>query len=476
MKQENSVYLGLDLGTGSLKALLLSGAGEVLARESAPYQVSYPQPGWAESDPREWEAAAVTATRALPGELRAQVRAVSFSGQMHGVVLTDAALVPLRPAVLWLDARSVPLLPRFARLAGPRPNPVTAGMAGPTLLWVRGHEEAVYAAARWAFQPKDWLRARLGGDPAGDPSDASGTLLANVNGEWNLGLLRALGLRADLLPPLRASDEVVGTLSAGAASLLGLPEGVPLVTGAGDTAAALFGGGLGPDEAGLTVGSGAQIVRRLDVPRADPRLQLYRAAGPGWYALAAMQNAGLALEWARGVLGLSWEDAYAEAFAPSVTAPPAFLPYLSGERTPLMDPHACGSWSGLRLGQTRGDLMRAALEGVAFALRDGLDTLEEVHGRAGTVRVAGGGTVDPRWRQLLADALDRPLRPGEVPDASARGAALLALAGVGGSLADVAPVPLGPPVEPGRERDAVQERFARWKELQGALRAWWSVG
>lgn len=480
------VYLGLDLGTSSLKALLVGETGEVVASASAPYTVRHPQPGWAESDPQDWWNAAVAACAGLPAELRRQVQAVGLSGQMHGLVLSGEGTEeakPLRPALLWLDTRTAPLLDGYAEatqpgsLSPPLVNPVSVGMFGPALLWVSGHEPEIYARARHALLPKDWLRLKLTGEAATDPSDVSGTLLGTPDGHWHAPLVEALGLNSALLPPVQRSWAVAGHLTGEAASVLGLPADVPVVTGAGDTAAALFGSGLAVGEAQLTVGSGAQLVRRLVVePQelvAQPALQLYRAATPDWYALAAMQNAGVALEWVRGLLGLSWEAAYAEAFAVGAAPDLAFLPYLTGERTPLMSHRACGSWSGVRLGHTRGHLMYAAFEGVAFALRDGLDTLECAYGSLSVLRLAGGGTRDPRWQQLLADVLNKPLRPGGIADASGRGAALLAQWGYT-STEPQRVMPVGTVIDP-RSGTAteISERFARWKALQDHLRPWW---
>ena len=433
-----AMFLGLDLGTGSIKALLLDG-GAILGEGSVSYPVRAPRPGWAESSPAEWWDATVEAARTAVGPRGAQVAALGLSGQMHGVVLADDRGRPSRPAVLWADARSGEQLASYhaldesarRRLA----NPPAVGMAGPGLLWLRDHEPGAYASARWALQPKDWLRLRLTGEAAAEPSDASATLLYDLRSDgWAYPVIEALGLRPDLLPPLVASDAVAGTLTREAARSLGLRAGVPVAAGAADTAAAMLGGGLlRPGPVQLTVGTGAQIVSPKSSPEPDPtgRTHLYRAATPGpWYSMAAIQNAGLALEWARKTLGASWEEVYEEAFA----APPGaggvvFLPYLSGERTPRFDPAARGAWTGLALDHSRGDLLRAALEGVAFALREGLEALEAAGTAVAELRLAGGGTAGEPWRRLLADVLGRPLRllPDTIaPVASARGAALLA--------------------------------------------------
>ena len=433
------MLLGLDLGTGSVKALLLDEDGDAAGEGSVSYPVRAPRPGWAESSPEDWWKATVQATKTAVGPRGSQVAALGLSGQMHGVVLVDGRGRPSRPAVLWADARSGEQLASYRRLDESilrrLANPPAVGMAGPSLLWLRDHEPGAYASARWALQPKDWLRVRLTGEAAAEPSDASATLLYDLFTDgWDYAAAESLGLRPGLLAPLIASGSVAGSLTPEAAHALGVPAGLPVAAGAADTAAAMLGGGLlRPGSVQLTVGTGAQIVSPKGGPEPDPggRTHLYRAAVPGlWYSMAAIQNAGLALEWARKTLGASWEDVYEEAFAvPPGAGGVVFLPYLSGERTPRFDPGARGAWTGLALDHTRAHLLRAALEGVAFALREGLEALEDAGIAVPELRLAGGGAAYEPWRQLLADVLGRPLRllPDAVaPVASARGAALLA--------------------------------------------------
>ncbi len=486
------MLLGLDLGTGSVKALLLDEGGATLGEGSAPYPVRAPQAGWAESSPEDWWEAVLQATRSAVGPGGAEVQALGLSGQMHGVVLAGGGGDPLRPAVLWADARSGEHLGAYRGLAGDLrrrlANPPAVGMAGPSLLWLRDHEPGVYASARWALQPKDWLRLRLTGEAAAEPSDASATLLYDlIADDWAYPVVEALGLRAGLLAPLVASAGVAGTLKEDAARDLGLRAGLPVAAGGGDTAAAMLGGGLlRPGAVQLTVGTGAQIVTPKDAPEPDPRgsTHLYRAATadpPGlWYSMAAIQNAGLALEWVRRVLGVSWEGVYAEAFAiPPGAGGVVFLPYLSGERTPRFDPSARGAWTGLGLDHDRGHLLRAALEGVAFALREGLEALESTGIPVTEVRLAGGGAGGGSggpWRQLLADVLGRPLRllpEGVSPVASARGAALLAglASGVYRSVEDtlaLAPEPKHS-VHPGEAAPDYEEPYARYRRLYPRL-------
>ncbi|MBW4639436.1 MAG: xylulokinase [Gloeocapsa sp. UFS-A4-WI-NPMV-4B04] len=434
------MLLGIDLGTGSAKALLLATDGTTIGEASSSYPVHAPYPGWAESEPGDWWLAVGEAVRKAVGNYATQVQAIALSGQMHGVVLASEPGQPLRPAILWADTRSTKLNAYHsldASILERLGNPITAGMAGATLLWLREHEPTVYAQARWVLQPKDWLRLRLTGEVATEPSDASGTLLYDVvSDNWAGDAISALNLRCDCLPKIIPSSAIAGYLTAVASEHLGLRVGLRVIAGAADTAAAALGNGLlEPGLVQLTIGTGAQIITPRSQPIIDPhgRTHLYRAAVPnGWYTLAAMQNAGLALEWVRGILGLSWQQVYTKAFA----VPPGcegltFLPYLTGERTPHLDPYVRGAWVGLGLHHTQAHLMRAALEGVAFALRQGFEALEATGFKATELRLAGGGTVEMPWKQLLTDVLRIPLYATTVAAASARGAALLAGIGIG---------------------------------------------
>jgi xylulokinase len=359
---------------------------------------------------------------------------------------------------------------------------VVTGMAGPTLLWLREHEPDTYAAARWAMQPKDWLRLQLTGRAAAEPSDASATLLYDLPADdWAWSLVDRLGLRDDLLPPLVASAGTAGTLTTSAADALGLRPGLVVAAGAGDTPAAALGSGLvDPGPLQLTIGTGGQVLAPRDRPVADPtrRTHIYRAAATArWYAMGATLNAGLALEWVRRVLAVDWATLYDEAFAVAPGADGArFLPYLGGERTPHLDAGARGAWTGLGIGHHRGHLLRAALEGVAFALRDCVAAIEAAGpDRADKqLRLAGGGTVVPAWRQLLADVLRRPLAAVDTPNASVRGAALLS--GIAAEVypnvhATLALAPSPRPVAvPGDAADAYEPAYEQWRAIYPRLR------
>ena len=434
--------LGIDLGTSQVKALLCAADGTVLGQGTAGYQVSTPRPGWAETNPGHWWQAACTAVRAAVSPAPAEVAGLAVAGQMHGVILCTERAVVLRPAITWLDRRAETEAGDYRRLPAELRarlgNAPSAGMAGPILLWLSRHEPDVYWQARWALPPKDWLRFRLTGQPASDPTDASGTLLFDLApGEWATDVARILGLRTDFLPVIRTPAEIAGFLLPAAAADLGLPSGLPVAIGAADTAASLLAARLPPPGppgpwALLTLGSGGQLIVPLG-GHPDPQggnTNLFRSVDGGTYRLAAAQNVGVTLDWVRRTLGASWDELYGTAARPWQADTPVFLPYLAGERWDHRG--SGGGWTGLTLAHRRDDLLRAALEGVAFLLRGKLDDL----GAGGTprpaaIQLAGGGSRHPAWRQLLADALAVPLYPAGAGWLTARGAALLAAAAAG---------------------------------------------
>ena len=480
------MLLGIDLGTGSAKALLLSVEGDIVAEASKGYPVEAKQPGWAETAPNDWWQSVTNAVKQVVATTSEPIQAIGLSGQMHGVVLADQACHPLRPAILWADNRSSSTLAPYQTLTpelrNALGNPITAGMAGPTLLWLRDHESDLYQTAKWALQPKDWLRSQLTGQVAAEPSDGSGTLLYDVvTDQWAAEAISALHLRPELLPPLMPSSAVAGELTPSAAEQLGLTAGLPVVAGAADTACGALGNGLlEPGVFQLTVGTGAQIVTIYDQPQVDAqyRTHLFRTALPKqWYALAAIQNAGITLEWVRKMLGLSWPEVYQEAFQVPVGCQGlTFLPYLTGDRTPHLDPNAKGAWVGLDRHHTRGHLMRSALEGVAFSLRQGLEALESTGVKAKRLNLAGGGTVEKVWQQLLANVLGVPLYQSTVTSVSARGAAILAGLGTGvyrdvTAMGQLTPLPTlaVSPQETGPDLDAAWQRY---QTLYPQLREW----
>lgn len=505
------LLLGIDLGTSSVKVVATDADGATVALATVGYAVVSRHPGWAETNPERWWDATVAAVRvvlaesagrfAAPGHAQSRpgspprggtaisgISGIGLSGQMHGLVLTDDAGRPTRDAMLHPDTRAAAQLEAFRGLGGQLldrlANPLSPNMAGPMLLWTRQHEPEAYAAARWALQPKDWVRLRLTGVPASEPSDASATLLYDVAADgWACDLVEDLGLRPELLAPLLPwAGTPAGRLTPEAAEVLGLAPNIPVAAGGGDTAVAAIGSGLSrAGDVQVTVGTGGQVVTPVaTLPDAEisgvaTGTHLYRAAAShGWYAMGAVLNAGLALDWARRSLGAEWAELYRAAEHPASASDPLFLPHLAGERTPYLDPSMRGAWVGLGLGTTREALLRSTLEGVAHALRDAFDALPGA-GAAEVVRLAGGGSVAPGWRRLLASVLQRPLQSMDAHNVSARGSALLG--GVAAGLVDEADLSgrlapaLGERTEPDdAASDLVDERRVAFHDAVARLR------
>ena len=462
-----TVVLGADLGTSGLKLAALDPEdGALVAESEAAYPVDRPRPGWAQTDVAVWRRALGQALDAVHEQLGDRpVAALAFSGQMHGAVLVDAAGAALAPALLWPDQRAVAEVVRWRSLPGPEraalANPLAAGMTGPLLAWLAVHEPELLARTAAVLLPKDAVRATLlpGADPAvTDRSDASATLLWDVPGDrWSAAATVAAGIDPGLLPTVLPGHTVVGTAE--------LPGGaVPVVVGGADTPLALLAAGT---RSGVQVnlGSGAQLIRPRvrPAPAADPVVHCFADAEDGWYAMAALQNAGTAWSWVQGVLGLDWAG-FAAGLSSSEPGAGGvvFSPFLTGERGGVAGPDARGGWTGLSADTTRADLARAALEGVACAVAAGLDLLGSPSGEP--VVLTGGGAREPAVQQLLADVLDRPVQHVQVRSASAAGAAVLAARGVGTEL--VPRRATEPVVEPRRPAELAAVR-ARWAAAVG---------
>ncbi|MPQ99879.1 carbohydrate kinase [Modestobacter sp. I12A-02628] len=458
------VVLGADLGTSGLKLAALDGDGAVVAEAEVGYDVDTPAPGWAQTEVATWRAALDRAlAEVAPALTGHRVAGLGLSGQMHGAVLVDDAGTALAPALLWPDQRAADqvrrwqVLPEADRAA--LANPLVPGMTGPLTAWLAEHEPELLARAATVLLPKDALRATLvpGADQAvTDRSDASATLLWDVPADtWSAAALHLAGLGSDQVPTVRPGSDVVGV-----AVLAGTE--VPVVVGAADTPLALLAAGTGTGVQ-VNLGTGAQLLRPGLRPAAvpDPLVHSYADADGGWYAMAALQNAGLAWSWVRSVLGLSWTEFLAAlGSSPAGAGGVVFRPFLTGERGGVAGPADRGGWAGLHPGATRDDLARAALEGVVLAIDAALRLLPDDD--AGTVVLTGGGGRSPAVQQLLADVLGRPVRHVQVRSASATGAAALAARGTGTAFTPQRT--LGPLVEPGTG--------GPWDDV----RARWSVG
>jgi xylulokinase len=480
------VFLGLDLGTSELKALLLADDHRIVALARAPLTVDRPAPLWSEQAPAQWWDAleAVMESLRKAHAALAQVRAIGLSGQMHGAVAIDAAGQVLRPAILWNDGRSAAqceaLMARVPALTAIAGNLAMPGFTAPKLLWMREHEPALFARTDCVLLPKDWLRFMLGGERASDMSDASGTLWLDVAArDWSDELLAACGLDRSRMPRLVEGSAAAGRLKPELAQRWGLPAGIPIAGGGGDNAASAVGMGLvAAGEGFVSLGTSGVIFVCGERFAPDPAraVHAFCHALPGrWHQMSVMLSASSALGWAARSFGLGNEPALLAAAATlgaeAGARAPLFLPYLSGERSPHNDAAAQGVLFGLTHAHGPAEIAWAVVEGVSFGLRDGLDTLQRP---AGDLILVGGGARSTWWAQRLADILEVPLAICEGGEAGgALGAARLAWLADGGSEAEVCRRPaLRQRFVPDPAHAAVHAaRHARFKALYEVLRA-----
>jgi xylulokinase len=443
------MWLGVDLGTSGVKVVLTDAGGAVVSQAKAPLTVSHPHPLWSEQDPEAWWQALDQAMAELrrAADLTA-IGGIGLTGQMHGAVLIDDARQVLRPAILWNDGRSMAECRALDALARRHAgNLAMPGFTAPKLLWVRAHEPEVFAAVAKVLPPKDWLRYRLTGEFISEMSDAAGTLWLDVaRRRWSPELLAATHLNEAQMPALVEGNQEAGRLRSDVAARWGLPPGCLVAGGAGDNAAGAVGiGCVHPGEAFVSLGTSGVLFVSDDrfLPDPDRAVHAFCHCLPAtWHRMAVILSAAGSLAWFAQAMGKS-EAALLSELEQAGVAPagdgPLFLPYLAGERTPHNDSEAMGLFFGLTAANTRADLTRAVLEGVAFALADGLDALEAKGGRIARLSVVGGGARSALWGRLLAAALQRPLTyhaGGEI--GPALGAARLArLAAGAGSIDEV---------------------------------------
>ena len=445
--------LGIDVGTGGTRALVIDDHGRIVASATSDHvPFASPRTGWAEQDPRDWWRAAseaVGAVLARPGISAGGITAIGFSGQMHGSSLLDGAGEVVRPALLWCDqrtdaeCRAITEQIGQSRLIELTLNPALTGFTLPKLLWVRTHEPELWSRVRSVLLPKDYVRYRLTGDKATDVADASGTLLFDVGRRrWSETMLKEMRLDPALMPRAYESPEVTGHVSPEGARATGLKAGTPVVAGGGDQAAGAVGMGIvRPGAVSATIGTSGVVFAATDRPALDPggRVHTFCHAVPGrWHVMGVTQGAGLSLRWFRDTFGAGPDDGrdpYDRMTEEAARVPPGsdgvlWAPYLMGERTPHLDPHARAALVGLAASHTRGHVVRAVLEGVAFSLKDSFTIFEEMKVPLSLVRLGGGGARSALWRQIQADIYGYPVEIVEAEEGAAYGAALLA--GVGG--------------------------------------------
>lgn len=420
------ILIGLDLGTSALKCTALDAGGALLAASTRAYPTHSPHPGWAEQDPEDWYTAACAAVNEVTvrlGKHAGRVATLGLSGQMHTTVCSDAGGQPLRPAVIWSDRRSAEIVERVQREI-PLPQMLTwtgnclaTGFPLATWLWLQENEPGLMHQTRWLMCAKDTLRLRMTGQFGTEPGDASATALYDpFNQKWCDPLLNHFGLDAGFLPPLRSSSAVAGGLLPEPARLMGLKSGTPVIYGSSDQAMQALGSGIIEEgQVSAAVGTGGQVFAPLARPRAESRgrLHLFCHALPGlWHLEAAILAAGDSLAWLREAIapGLSFADLADQAAA----VPPGadglfFLPFLSGERTPYFNPRLLGGFVGLSLQHSRVHLVRAVMEGVVCAMRQGLDLVRGMGIIPPFVITTGAAASHDLWLQLQSDIYGLPV-------------------------------------------------------------------
>ena len=445
----SSYWMGIDVGTGGSRALLVDETGRIAAARTAAHEdMKMERPLWAEQRPENWWDACQQAIRGVladAGITGAEVRGVSLSGQMHGLVILDADHAVIRPALIWCDQRSQAQVDAINAKVGKErvlaciANPVLTGFTLPKLLWVRDNEPAQYDRVRHLLLPKDYIRFQLTGELASEVSDASGTALFDVvNRRWSYELADALGIDRSILPKVYESEEDTGVISAAAAAATGLNPGTPVIGGGGDQAASAVGNGIvAPGLVSDTIGTSGVVFAHMDSVAYDPggRVHTFCHAVRGkWHVMGVTQGAGLSLQRFRNQLaaGASYDELTREAATSTPGARGLFwLPYLMGERTPHLDSTCRAAWIGLTAAHTRADMTRAVLEGVCYSQKDCLDIIAGLGCGVETVRLSGGGAKSPLWKQLFADIFAKPVSVLESQEGSAYGAALLAMTGTG---------------------------------------------
>ena len=446
------LLLGIDVGTGGSRAVVINETGQIVASATVEHEpFASPQTGWAEQDPDDWCRASIAAIREVVSHDNVspdEIAAVGLSGQMHGSVLLNERDEVVRPALIWCDQRTDKQCEQLTQQIGAEQlikltcNPALTGFTLPKMLWVRDNEPEAWQQVRSVLLPKDYVRFRLTGDKATDVADASGTLLLNVaERKWSDEMLAATEIDVSLLPTVFESPEITGTISSSAAELTGLRAGTPVVGGAGDQAGGAVGIGIvQPGAVSATIGTSGVVFAATNSPALDPkgRVHTFCHAVPGrWHVMGVTQGAGLSMRWFRDQFGAGMGegdpyDRMTEEAAQVESGSNGLLwaPYLMGERTPHLDPHARAALVGLTASHTRAHVIRAIMEGVAFSLRDSFEIFNEMKVPVETIRLGGGGARSALWRQIQADIYGRAVATVEAEEGAAYGVAMLAGVGV----------------------------------------------
>lgn len=483
------LYIGIDLGTSASKFLLVDEVGRVLNTVTKEYPLSFPRPGWSEQDPAHWwQACLAGVPELLAGFDAKQVAGIGVGGQMHGLVALDAAGNVLRPAILWNDGRTAAQVDYLNETVGNDKlsawtgNIAFAGFTAPKLLWMRQNEPDLFARIAKILLPKDYLVYRLTGVHATDYSDASGTLLLDVaHKRWSSEMLDLCGVTEAQMPTLFDSWQPVGTLTAAAATALGLPTDVVVCAGAGDNAAAAIGTGtVGEGRCNISLGTSGTVFISSEQFRVDPHnaLHAFAHADGGFHLMGCMLSAASCNKWwMEDILHDGDYAAAQEAIVPEKLGRSHvfYLPYLMGERSPINDTNARAVFLGMTMDTTRADMTQAMLEGVAFALRDSVEVARSLGLDISRSTLCGGGSRSPLWRTILANVLGIPLDLPATEQGPGYGAALLALVACGRyrNVAEVsrAMLHIQATVQPDPELTALYDaRYAEFKQISPACR------
>jgi xylulokinase len=486
------MFLGIDVGTGGTRAILINRDGKVIASSSSEHAPIHSEHiGWAEQNPEDWWRAAksaISGALASANITGSQIEAIGLTGQMHGCVMLDAAGEVLRPALIWADQRTQPQCDwltekiGFDRLIELTCNPALPNFTLTKLLWVRDHQPEIFSRIAHVLCPKDYVRYRLTGEFAMDMQEASGTLLLDVtNRRWSTEVAEAAGIPMSWLPRLFEGPEICAHISPEGASSTGLASGTPVAAGAGDQGAGAVGMGiLSPGSVSATIGTSGVVFAATDAPAKDRlgRLHTFCHAAPGrWHVMGVTNGAGLSLRYFRDTFAadLSYEALLTlAAEAPAGSNGLMWAPYLFGERTPHLDPNARAAFVGITASHTRAHFIRAVLEGVAFSLRDTFTLFSGLQIPVKAIRLGGGGARGPLWRQIQADVYGHPVELLEAEEGGAFGAALLAGTGIGAwptvEAACAATIRVAETIAP-KNQAIMDEAYKQYRKIYPALKA-----
>jgi xylulokinase len=484
-------FLGIDVGTGGSRAVVINENGAVIASASEEHaEFASPEIGWAEQSPDDWWRACLSVIRQVLAKIKAEeIGAISFSGQMHGSVFLDESDKVLRPALLWCDQRTEKQCTEITEKIGAEnliklvSNPAVTGFTLPKILWLRENEPENWKHLKTVLLPKDYIRLKLSGDKASDVADSSGTLLFNVSRRrWSDEMPDALEIDKNILPRVFESTEITGEVSMKAAKETGLKAGTKIVAGAGDNAAGAI--GMGITSAGMvsvTIGTSGVVFAVTDAPKLDLKGRIHtlcHAIPNRWHNTGVTLAAGLSLKWFRTEFGdgKNFDELTNEAAKiPAGSDGAIWLPYLMGERTPYPDANARAAFVGLTASHTKAHLTRAVMEGVAFSLRDSIEIFKETGAKIEKIRLGGGGAKSKLWRQIQADVYGQEVEILEADEGAAFGAAVLAGVGAGAwSSVDEAcqkTIRVSETVQPNEESAVKLNRnYEAYKLLYNALR------